>query len=302
MKINRIPYLVGLALSLSLLFCFPSRVLAQPAPRAESILLWPGGAPGAVGDTDLDKPDLTLYPAHGPNVTRTAVVICPGGGYAHLAIGHEGHDVARWFNSIGVSAFVLKYRLGMRYHYPAQLQDVQRALRYVRAHSSDWGVDPQRIGVMGFSAGGHLASTAGTHFDSGDSNSSDAIDRQSSRPDFMILIYPVITLTDEYTHQGSKHYLLGENPDPALVELLSNEKQVTKDTPPTFLIHADDDTTVPPQNSILFYLALKKAGVRAEMHIFRHGGHGFGLAPRDAVLGAWPGLLRNWLLDSGLLR
>ena len=302
MRTNRTTWNLGLALLISL-FCWPSATtLAQPGPPAPTVLLWPDGAPGAVGDQDVDKPSLTLYPAGGPKATRTAVVICPGGGYAHLAIDHEGHDVARWFNSLGVSAFVLKYRLGMRYHYPAQLQDVQRALRYVRTHSQDWGVDPQRIGVMGFSAGGHLASTAGTHFDAGDPNAPDVIDRQSSRPDFMILVYPVITLDDEYTHQGSKHHLLGENPDPKLVELFSNEKQVTAETPPTFLILADDDTVVPPQNSILFYLALKRAGVRAEMHVFRHGGHGFGLASRDAITGAWPGLLRDWLLDSTLLR
>ena len=275
---------------------------AQPAPPPETILLWPAGAPGAVGNEEVDQPALALYPAKGPKPTRAAVVVCPGGGYAHLAIDHEGYQVARWFNSIGVSAFVLRYRLGMRYHHPSQLQDVQRALRYVRGHSDEWDVDPQRIGVMGFSAGGHLASTAGTHFDPGNPESPDPLERLSSRPDFMILIYPVISLTTEYTHKGSRVHLLGENPDPALVELLSNEKQVTAETPPTFLIHADDDTVVPPQNSILFYLALKRAGVGAEMHIFRRGGHGFGLAPQDAILGAWPGLLRNWLLDMGLLR
>lgn len=301
MQTNRHSYLLFLLFPLLSLVGFAPEIHGQ-TPSAETILLWPQGAPGAVGNEDVDKPSLTLYPVNGPTATKTAVVVCPGGGYVHLAMDHEGHQIARWFNSIGVSAFVLKYRLGPRYHHPAELQDVQRAIRYVRAHSGDWGVDPERIGVMGFSAGGHLASTAGTHFDQGDPASNDLIERQSSRPDFMILIYPVISFTTKYTHQGSRRYLLGENPDPALVELLSNEKQVTAQTPPTFLLHADDDTTVPPQNSILFYLALKDAGVRAEMHIFRHGGHGFGLAPQDAVLGAWPGLLRDWLLDMKLLR
>ncbi len=301
MAITRVFLTVCLMSPLSLILGRP--LPAQPQPAAEAtILLWPEGAPGAVGNEDLDKPTLTLFPAGGPNATGTAVVICPGGGYVHLAMDHEGLQIARWFNSIGVSAFVLKYRLGARYHHPAQLQDVQRAIRYVRAHSHEWNVRSQRIGVMGFSAGGHLASTAGTHFDGGDPDSPDPIEQASSRPDFMILVYPVISFTTQYTHQGSKNFLLGENPDPALVELLSNEKQVTPQTPPTFLIHADDDTTVPPQNSILFYLALKDAGVRAEMHIFRHGGHGFGLAPQDAILGTWPGLLRNWLLDMGLLQ
>jgi len=275
---------------------------AAPSKEPTTILIWPDGAPGAVGDEEVDRPTLTLYPADPANNTGTAVVICPGGGYAMVAMDHEGHQFARWFNSIGVSAFILRYRLGMRYHHPAPMQDVQRALRYVRVNAADWGVQPGRIGVMGFSAGGHLASTAGTHFDSGDPGAEEPISRTSCRPDFMILGYPVISLTTEYTHQGSKRHLLGDSPDPALVESLSNELQVTSDTPPTFLVHADDDRGVPPENSILFYLALKKAGVPAELHIYRKGGHGFGLASQDAILGSWPGRLRDWMLGMGLLR
>jgi acetyl esterase/lipase len=290
-------------LLLAVLFLLQAAV-SQGAQNREpkTILIWPDGAPGALGNEDLDQPTLTLYPAESEINTGSAVVICPGGGYAMVAMDHEGHQIARWFNSIGVSAFVLRYRLGMRYHHPAPLQDVQQAIRYVRVSADDWGVDPDRIGVMGFSAGGHLASSAGTHFGDGDPAAPEPIARISCRPDFMILVYPVISFTTSYTHQGSKRHLLGEDPDPALVESLSNELQVTAATPPTFLIHADDDRGVPPENSILFYLALKKAGVPAELHVYRNGGHGFGLASQDAMLNSWSGQLRNWLLGMGLLR
>ena len=277
-------------------------VTAQNRPQPETVLLWPNGAPGAVENEEVDRPTLTLYPASGEHTTSTAVVVCPGGGYAMLADDHEGVQFARWFNSIGISAFVLKYRLGHRYRHPAPLQDVHRAIRYVRTHADQWGVAPDRIGVIGFSAGGHLASTAGTHFEGARPDSSDPLERVTTRPDFMILVYPVISFTTEYTHQGSRNRLLGEDPNPELVELLSNEDQVTSDTPPTFLVHADDDRGVPPENSILFYLALRKAGVPAEMHIYREGGHGFGLAYQRAILNEWPSQLRNWLLGMGLLK
>lgn len=277
-------------------------VTAQNRPQPETVLLWPNGAPGAVANEEVDRPTLTLYPASGEHTTSTAVVVCPGGGYAMLADDHEGVQFARWFNSIGISAFVLKYRLGHRYRHPAPLQDVHRAIRYVRTHADQWGVSPDRIGVIGFSAGGHLASTAGTHFEGARPDSGDPLERVTTRPDFMILVYPVISFTTEYTHQGSRNRLLGEDPNPELVELLSNEDQVTSDTPPTFLVHADDDRGVPPENSILFYLALRKAGVPAEMHIYREGGHGFGLAYQRAILNEWPSQLRNWLLGMGLLK
>jgi acetyl esterase/lipase len=201
---------------------------------------------------------------------------------------------------MGISAFVLKYRLGPKYHHPAELDDAQRAIRYVRAHAAEFGIDPHHIGIWGFSAGGHLASTAGTHFDNGTPNSADPIDRESSRPDFMILAYPVITFEEPYAHRGSRDALLGPNPDPALVELLSNEEHVTKDTPPTFLFHTSDDPVVPVQNSIYFYLALCRAGVPAEMHIYEHGRHGVGLAQDIPELSTWPTLLANWLKLRGL--
>lgn len=215
---------------------------------------------------------------------------------------HEGDQVARWLNSFGVSAFVLKYRLGPKYNHPIELGDAQRALRYNRHHAAKFQIDANRVGIMGFSAGGHLASTAATHFDKGDPSASDPIDRQPSHPDFAILGYPVISLTTEYTHQGLKRNLLGENPDPKLVELLSNDLQVTADTPPTFLFHTNEDTGVPPENSVLFYLALQKAGVPAEPHIYERGRHGVGLAPTDKVLSSWPARLADWLYSRGYLK
>jgi acetyl esterase/lipase len=272
---------------------------AQQAPPVE--LVWPKGAPGAVGNLPEDKPTLTIFQPEAAKAVGTGIVVCPGGGYVHLAIDKEGTKVAEWLNSLGVAAFVLKYRLGPRYHYPTQLEDAQRALRMVRSRANGFGIAPDRIGIMGFSAGGHLASTTGTHFDSGDPDAPDPIGRMSSRPDFMILCYPVITLLPPYVHEGSRRYLLGDNPDPALVKKLSNELQVTPETPPTFLFLTDEDKTVPPENSVDFYLALRKAHVPAEMHIFQHGRHGVGLATGDPELSIWPTLLENWLKLRGLL-
>ena len=264
-------------------------------------LLWPGGAPGALGSEDRDKPSITIRLADSAKANGTAVIVCPGGGYGNLAMDHEGAQVAAWLNNLGISAFILKYRLGPIYHHPAPLQDAQRAIRTVRSRAKEFGIDPNRIGIWGFSAGGHLASTTGTHFDDGQSNASDPIDRLSSRPDFMILAYPVISLTTEYVHKGSRKNLLGDPYDPALAEQLSNEKQVTSRTPPTFLFHTDDDAGVPVENSVLFFLALKKAKVPAEMHIYQKGKHGVGLAQSDPVLSTWPDRLRDWLQIRGLL-
>lgn len=271
----------------------------QLAPKM--VLLWPDGAPGAQGHADIDQPSLTLYPASGPAKVATGVIVCPGGGYVNLAVEKEGTLIAAWLNARGISAFVLTYRLGPKYHYPVQLWDAQRAIRYVRLHAADWSIEPNRIGIWGFSAGGHLASTSGTHFDAGDRAASDLVNRQSSRPDFMILAYPVITLEDPFAHTGSRFYLLGEKPDPALVESLSNERQVTTQTPPTFLFHTTEDKTVPVENSVLFYLALRKAGVPAEMHIYLKGHHGVGLAQTDPVLRTWPDRLADWLHTQGLV-
>lgn len=266
-----------------------------PAATQPKMLLWPTGAPLAAGTEDKDTPWLWLYPAP-PETTPSgaAVVVCPGGGYGGLATAHEGNEVAKYFNSRGIHAFVLKYRLSP-YRHPVPMLDVQRALRLVRANASDWGVDPKRVGVMGFSAGGHLASTAATHFDDGQSTAADPIDRLSCRPDFAILCYPVISFTTEYVHAGSRKNLLGENPDPELVRLMSNELQVTADTPPTFLFHTGEDKGVPPENSVLFYMALRKFKIPSEMHIYERGPHGVGLATADPILGTWPARMVDWL-------
>ncbi len=263
---------------------------AQPA-----IPLWINGAPGALGTADVDRPIITPYLPPEGKANGTAVVIFPGGGYQHLSMEKEGSDVANWLAGTGVTAFVVRYRLGPTYHHPVELGDAQRAIRIVRSRASEWGIDPRRLGIMGFSAGGHLASTAGTHYDAGNASSSDPIERVSSRPDFMLLLYPVITMDSSFTHRGSRVNLLGNNPDAALVRLLSNELQVTRDTPPTFLVQSTDDRTVPVENSIVFYQALKAKGVPAEMHIFEYGGHGFGLAPADPTLGAWTTLCEAWI-------
>jgi acetyl esterase/lipase len=277
-------------------------VCAQtPLRMPKGDLLWPNGAPGAQGNEDIDQPSIAPYIVPAGRGTGTAVVVCPGGGYSHLAMDHEGDQVAKWLNSIGVTAFVLKYRLGPKYHHPVELGDAQRAIRTVRAKAAEYRVMPDRIGIMGFSAGGHLASTAGTHFDTGDAGAADSIDRVSSRPDFLVLGYPVISFTTQYTHKGSLQSLLGNNPDPKLVESLSNELQVTAQTPPTFLFHTTADATVPVENSVLFYLALRKAGVAAEMHIYERGPHGLGLAPLDEALSSWPERLANWMRVHGLL-
>lgn len=277
--------------------CLVAAAAANPTPE----LLWPGGAPGALGTGDVDKPTLTAYLVDPARNTGTAVVVCPGGGYVHLAMDHEGQQIAAYLNTLGINAFVLKYRLGPRYHHPAELSDAQRAIRTVRSRAAALHIAPDRIGIWGFSAGGHLASSAGTHFDKGDPHAADPIDRAASRPDFMVLAYPVITFTTEYVHKGSREYLLGKNYDSSLAELLSNEKQVTPETPPTFLFHTDADTAVPPENSVLFYLALRKARVPAEMHIFEKGPHGVGLAQTDPALAEWGTLLANWFRTRSLI-
>lgn len=280
-----------------LLAILPAAAAAAEPPR--TVLLWPQGAPGAVDTLELDQPKLTIYLPQHP--VGTGVVVAPGGGYGALAMDHEGLQIAKWLNGYGVAAFVLQYRLGPRYHHPAELMDAQRAIRTVRAQAAQFGIAPNRIGMWGFSAGGHLTATAGTHFDAGAAASPDPIEQASSRPDFLILAYPVITFTRPETHRGSLKNLLGDNPDPKLVESLSNELQVTSQTPPTFLFSTSADTAVPPENSVLFYEALHKAGVPAEMHIFQNGPHGVGLAAFDPALSMWPPLLANWLRVQGML-
>jgi acetyl esterase/lipase len=281
----------------TILLAFGAAVL--PAQRPPAQLLWPHGAPGALGNEDADQPSLTPFILEVGHGSGTGVIVCPGGGYEHLAIEKEGYEVAQWLNSLGIAAFVLQYRLGPRYHHPIELQDSQRAIRLVRSRAAELGVRPDRVGIMGFSAGGHLASTAGTHFDNGDPAAPDPIDRAGSRPDFLVLCYPVISFTS-FVHRGSMLNLLGPNPEPKLVESLSNELQVTARTPPAFLFHTTNDDVVPVENSVRFYLALRQAGVPAELHIFERGPHGVGLARDNPQLASWPSLLAAWLRGRGL--
>ena len=270
-------------------------MVAEP----QTFPLWDGPAPGALGNDETDRPTVTYYtPVYS---THTAIVVTPGGGYSFVATNHEGRQIANWLNSIGVSVFVVKYRVGPRYHHPIELGDAQRAMRFVRAHAADFRINPDHIGLMGFSAGGHLAASVATHFDSGNPTAPDPIDRVSCRPDFLILGYPVITLFQPYAHQGSVTALLGDHPDPNLLRDLSPELHVTPQTPPTFLVTTSEDTTVPPENTMDFYRSLRKAGVPAELHIFEKGNHGFGLTAGEPNHNVWHLLLEQWLRQRGLL-
>lgn len=290
------PYWIALSLGLLAGFTLPCQA-AGPDP----IPLWPQGAPGAQGTDAKDTPEIRLYPVEASKANGCCVVVLPGGGYGALAVDHEGQQVAKWLNSIGVTAAVVNYRLGPKYHHPAPLQDAQRGIRYVRAHAEELKIDPQRVGIMGFSAGGHLASTVSTHFDAGDKASSDPVAQQSSRPDFSILCYPVISLKESFAHAGSRRNLLGEEPDPALVENLSNETQVTKETPPTFIFQTDEDRGVPAENAVAYYLALRKQGVPAELHVYQFGPHGVGLATGNPILTTWKERLADWLKANHFL-
>jgi acetyl esterase/lipase len=244
------------------------------------------------------KPSLVPYLLPGDH-THACVIVFPGGGYGGQAP-HEAEPIARWLNSIGIASFVLYYRV-TPYHHPAPLLDAQRAIRTVRSGAQEFRVDPARIGILGFSAGGHLAATAGTHFDQGNPISSDPVERVSSRPDAMILCYPVITF-GQYRHDGSRTALLGENPPEELVRLLSNELQVTANTPPTFLFHTANDEAVPVENSLLFASALSRHKVLFDLHIFADGPHGVGLAQDNPTLSIWPPTCFTWLREIGFIR
>ena len=265
---------------------------------ADSFPLWEQGAPGALGTAEKDIPTLTVFKPEAGKASGAAIVICPGGGYGGLAQ-HEGKDYAEWLAKHGVTGFVLKYRLGSGgYKHPRMLEDAARAVRTVRARAEEWNIDPKRVGIMGSSAGGHLASTLLTHFDAGDTSAADSIDKESSRPDLGILCYPVITMVGGTTHLGSKKNLLGENPSDELAKLLSNEQQVTKETPPTFLWHTYEDTGVVPENSMLFALALQKNKVPYELHIYEKGKHGIGLANGHP----WTEQCLRWLKLRGFVK
>jgi len=272
------------------------------------ILLWPEGAPGAVGDTDADKPSMTCYLPPGDKANGTAVLVCPGGGYRKLSMDHEGKQVAEWLNSLGVTAFVLRYRLKPRYQFPAPFEDGKRAIRMVRARAKEWGIDPHRIGMMGFSAGGHLTSCLGVHFDHGDKDAEDLIEQTSCRPDFLIMGYPAISLTylGEYRKEFRKPHgsLIGRNVSDEMIRKFSTDLHVTPETPPTFLVQSNNDNVTWAEHSIRFYLALRKARVPAELHVFEKSrrGHGYGLGPEEPVVSIWPKLCENWLRMRGLLK
>lgn len=280
---------------------------AQTAPAV--ITLWPEGVPGAKpggGDervvkdriSNVHTPTLTYFPASSAGSTRPAIVICPGGGYQVLAFGHEGVDVAKRLNEMGVSAFILKYRL-VEYGHPSPLQDVLRAIRTVRSRAAEFGIAPERIGVLGFSAGGHLAATAATLFDAPEGRTGAAIDAVSARPDFAVLVYPVITMKGPFAHAGSRRNLIGENAAAERIDRLSPDLQVTKNTPPAFLVHTAEDKGVPLENSLQFYLALRAAGGSAEIHLYEKGPHGFGLGQGLGPAADWPARLETWMRAHG---
>ncbi len=288
-------------LALASLACSP---LTLRGAEPEKVRLWPQGAPGAKGDEDKDQPFLLCWPAPKDKANGAAFVVCPGGGYGGLAADHEGTQIAQWLNGLGVSAYVLHYRLGTNgYHYPIQLMDVQRAVRWVRATSSAQGRDPQRIGIIGFSAGGHLTSMAATLFDEKPAAmTADEIDQVSARPDLAVPVYPVISMSDATAHQGSRKNLLGPDHTEEQARWVSTQLRVTSQTPPIFLFQTNQDTVVPAENAVAFYLACRQHGVPAELHVFEPGPHGVGLSLGDPVLGSWAGHLRDWLRNRGFLK
>lgn len=273
------------------------------AEEPAKVRLWPDGAPGAKGNEDKDQPFVYVWPAAKEKANGAAFVVCPGGGYGGLAADHEGRQVAKWFNGQGVTAFVLHYRLGSQgYHYPVQLMDVQRAIRHVRANAKEYGIDPNRVGIIGFSAGGHLSSMAATLFDEKpEGMTHDAVDQVSARPDVAAPTYAVISMIDEFAHSGSRKNLLGPNNTDEMARKVSTHLRVTPQTPPTFLFQTDEDTVVPAENAVSFYLACRKNGVPAELHSYRPGPHGVGLFLGDPVLGTWSSHLRDWLRNQGFL-
>lgn len=261
-----------------------------------TVRLWEGDAPGAVGTSENDTPTAIVYLPERNQTPSGAIVILPGGGYGHLAMDHEGHQMARWANDLGLAGVIVSYRHRNRgYGHPAPMLDAQRAIRMTRGNAEQWNIDPNKIGIMGFSAGGHLATTVLTHFDSGDASATDPWDRLSCRPDFGIVCYAVIAMGEEFTHQGSQKNLLGSDPSAELLRSLSNEKQVTKDTPPCFVWHTAEDKVVPVEHSLRFVSALVGAGVSCELHVFPDGRHGIGLGADIPGANQWPDLCRNWL-------
>lgn len=284
----------------------PVRTPADQVPHGAEIRLWDGRAPGAVGDTPADIPKLEFFGAS-PDAKladglRTAVIVCPGGGYINLAYDKEGTRIAEWLNGEGISAFVLTYRLAPRYHYPAPILDGQRAVRWVRAHAAEYGVSPDRIGVWGFSAGGHMVGMLGTAFDAGKPDANDPVDRSSDRPDFVISSYGGLTLDPAVAKKTAMQPLMGPDAPESLKEQLSPDRHVSKEDPPFFLYATQADQRVPPLSSVVFFEALTRAGVPAELHVFEEGPHGTALGQGYPALSVWPTLLHNWLQLHGWLR
>ncbi len=294
---------------LIMLFCLVATWLADSplsASEPTTMRLWEHGAPGVTDDKDGDTPELIVTKVASESPTA-GVIILPGGGYGGHAMDHEGHQFAAWFESLGVSSAICTYRLrgkgndGKGYGHPAPMIDAQRAIQTMRANAMEWNIDPNRIGVIGFSAGGHLCSTVSTQFHDAEPAATDPIDRVSSRPDFAILCYPVITMDLAFTHRGSRRNLLGNDPDPELAKSLSNETRVTGQTPPSFVFHTVEDTAVPVQNSLSYFGALVEQGIASELHVFPKGRHGLGLAADTPGASQWPKLCENWLRDLGIV-
>ena len=274
---------------------------ANPPRDLEPVPLWPNGAPGAKGNTAADIPTLIPYLLEGRE-NRPAVVICPGGGYGGLAMSHEGHEIAAWLNRNGIHAFICNYRhRGKGYGHPYPLMDAQRAIRIVRGNSTKWKVEPDRVGILGFSAGGHLASSSATHDSIGKLDASDPLNGLECRPDFAVLCYAVIGFGKSYTHRGSQRNLLGKNPAPDLIRFYSNENRVDKKTCPTFLWHTAEDRSVPAENSVRYFLQCQKHGVPSSLHVFEKGRHGIGLAKSTPAARKWPDLCISWLSASGFI-
>ena len=282
-------------------------MLSLQVSKSQSIMkLWPNGTPGEVVSPKpeetfegkrvryVSEPTLTVYLPTKETNTGVAVVICPGGGYAMEAMDHEGYEVGEFLQAHGIAGIVLKYRLPYG-HSEIPLQDAQQAIRMARFHAEEWSVDPKKVGIAGFSAGGHLASTLSTHYDSGNKDSKNPVEKLSSRPDFSILLYPVVTFKEEWGHMGSRVNLIGNTNDWKIIQNFSNELQVNSQTPPAFIALADDDAGVKPRKSIEYYLALKREGIPAELHIFKEGGHGFGMHKTGKAHDQWPLMVVEWM-------
>lgn len=271
---------------------------ATDVPAPKKLLLWPNGAPGVFGSDPADTPTVTLFQPSPRQATGATIILCPGGAYAqHTAA--ECEPVAQWLNKLGITAILVRYRLGPRHLHPAPLQDVARAVKMTRALAGPWKIDPNRVGILGFSAGGHLASTLCTHFTEGDKSAEDPVDRLSSRPDLSLLIYPLITLRDPHTHVPSRNHLLGENPVPEQLDHLSSDQHVSRRTPPAFLFHTLDNMQISAENAMLYFKALRVQAIPAELHLYESGPHGAGLAPADQRVNTWPTLASRWLASHG---